>query len=378
MMARVGEPRVYGVSALQALEGREGDNAALVDGSGMVEFEAGLEVFLTRADHAGLTRRIEQAERLAADIAQALAKPPEEQASPAAEIARLGALIQALEAATETQIRRCLDGQARATAGGGAIQTRFLQVALTNVRANLAKQDPADSFPAKYAKFASTRAEMARRECEAAFKGLAAEIEAPLLAESAQHAEGEARVQRAAGVVLQHVGSQLTALGGSGTTGAVPTIAPPPRLGGEGIPEKLAPPVEQLETLFNDASLLRAMDVQSKKSAFDSFLSLSFGGVAGVWVEFVTPRVEAICQEHWKAVDIARLVREALDQHSEATRARFEPVQKALRAASLELLATRERAAVHRDRAAAQQAQQVREAESLRLRLASIRAHLTA
>ena len=377
MLARVGEPKVFGVSALNALEGRERHEAPLIEGSGMIEFEAGLETFLTRADHAGLARRLEQTERLAADLALALTKPPPATASPAGELARLTALIRALESATETQCRRNLDGEARATAGVEQITGKHMKAAQAKLREAVAAADPSASWPTKYAEYASNFAEQLRQVCESTFAPLVEAIEAPLIAESARHAEGDARVEAAAGVVLRHVGVQIAAIGGTAPAITAPKIRPPPRLVGPKLPGILAPPAKQFEAMLNDPALLAAMQAQSKKTAIDNLFSLDFGGVTGCWVSFVSPEVGAICQEHWKAVDLTRLVREALDAHSEATRARFEPVQTAVRSASGELLSTRERAAVHRDRSAAERAQAARDIESLRLRLAGIRAHLT-
>ena len=47
MIARLGTPRVYGVSGADALDGKLEDNQPLLEGSGFVEFEQALERFLT-------------------------------------------------------------------------------------------------------------------------------------------------------------------------------------------------------------------------------------------------------------------------------------------------------------------------------------------
>mgnify|MGYP003337354143 FL=1 len=89
-LARRGSPRVFGVSALTALEARESDDvnaAPAIEGSGMPAFEHALEEFLTGADEVGLRRRLEQAEALCRQFAPREA--PVAEAAPA-ELTQIG------------------------------------------------------------------------------------------------------------------------------------------------------------------------------------------------------------------------------------------------------------------------------------------------
>lgn len=370
-------PLLFAVSALNALEGRLQGAPERIEASGMPEFEAALETFLTRADTAGLARRLEQAERLAVELNAVLSAPPPPTESPASELARLGALLLGLEAALETQGRRNADGVARATVGFDKVFERYPAATLPKLREIVNRANPTPFWPQRYDEFIADLARLLRAACEESFARRAEELEAPLLAEAARHVEGEARIATAAAVVLAHVATSVRAIGGTPQDATAPEVLPPSKLDLSGIGAALAPPAESFEAMLKHESVLSALAEQGKKSAFDNLFSLDFGGLAGRWLALALPRVVGLCQEHWNLVDLPTRVRDRIDAHSAATRARFEPIRASLRTASGELLTTRERATVHRDRADAERAQTIAEVETLRLRLAAIRTRLT-
>lgn len=117
-MTRRGKPRVFGVSALAALEARavEGaENVDTIEASGMPAFEDALESFLTQADEVALRRRFEQADALCRQFTATEAGAGD--GTVERELARTTALIHALELVVEDHRRRIGDGYARAVAG---------------------------------------------------------------------------------------------------------------------------------------------------------------------------------------------------------------------------------------------------------------------
>jgi hypothetical protein len=374
-LQRRGEPRVFGVSALLALEGREiegPDGAALVESSGMPVFEAALERFLTSADEVGLKRRLEQAGALCRTYLDAPA-PAQAVDTVGPELERLSALLEALSGALERSDGKSRDAAARVAvaleAPVGQLDPKVRQQ-LANL---LQRCDVTPAWPAAYAGFTVQVTQQMVEVIRACARDLGPEVEQRL---SGAHAEDEA-LPEAARYLMRHVADQLSALGHTLSTSESSrptTIEPVFDL--DGFVAAVTPDAGLLYSALNDAAVSAALTQVSKRSAFEAFMALDFGGVQARWVAEVGPRVAAVLDSWWGAHKPVDAMRERVESWRRARRALLEPVQLEIRAMQAELVACRERASAARDRLRHERTAGAQTVEELRGRMAKAAANL--
>lgn len=344
-LARHGSPRVFGVSALLALEGRESegvDAGAAIEASGMPAFEQALETFLAGADEVGLRRRLEQAEALTRQFA-----PPSSSAEVAptssAELVRLGALLQALEGAIQEHRRRLGDACARTVVG-----VEDLLALLPGQVQALAQEDLRTSlgpyWPQRFGDFAVEVGGKIAASVNLAVASKGPELTRRLNEELAGLSTAEATLARVVEYVLAYVGAQLTRLGCEAAT--------PPRYLAVGDVEldvaamaaSLTPAVAAFVEVIDDPTVVSSLQAVSKRSVFDALLALDFGGLQGRLVAVALPRVLAVVEASWATRPPSAALREQMEHVMRAHLAAIEPLAQAVRAASADLVAARERA----------------------------------
>lgn len=379
-LARHGAPKVFGLSALDALEGRLEGESERVSGSGLVEFEAALEQFLTGADVVGLVRRLEQAERLTGKLADALragAGACSESAS--AELERCTALVGALEGVVEDQRRRSGDALARCGPAATDATTRAAAYLRTAANEDARRFEVTPFWPARYEEFTTIVATRVRASAEAVGMNLAGELFGLARKEQLEDPVEEGRILDAVRTVLAYVSDALSGVRGEPVVLAAPSELPgTDGLNAAALAAALAPPVAGVVEGLRAKQITDTLTLQGKKSAFDSLLSFDFGGIDGRWQGLATIVITSALDAHLKQNPADATVREHLDLWSRAVQLRYEPLRSALRAAALEIVATRERTKVWRERAAHERAALVRELEAQRLRLTAIQRQVAA
>ena len=114
---------------------------------------------------------------------------------------------------------------------------------------------------------------------------------------------------------------------------------------------------------------MSTLQAASKRSAFDALLAFDFTGLQGRFAAQALPRVGGVLDGHWQARRPTEVVQELVDRVARARLAALEPLARAVRAASSDLVAARERAGIAREQRAREVATSARTIQEIAERL---------
>jgi len=315
-VTRLSSIPIYGVSALDALEGRLEDDAESVARSGMVELEAALETFLTTSDLMALERRLgllhglcDQLIERANDVGTGGGGT-----CPADLVEGYVDLVNLLSSRTEAHARgpqsagalvaRAMSGLDEleghlATLIGGAV-SRVLRERSGKIEA---------AWPANYPAFVDevvtaihgSLVEEVARLLETS-RGL---LDAPLALAKA-HAERE---RSAAKVILTRVATLLH----PGAAPAWAQLDAPAESGSPPLPTKavalrLLPSPDAFAGALVDPELQTALTSYKQRGDLNRFMSFDFGGLGKHWQKVAAACMEKVLYSHAKAHPAAPIV----------------------------------------------------------------------
>ncbi len=280
--------RVFPVSALQALEGQQTADGELIASSGMPELLTGLEAFLTAMDTIGMQRRLQSVAELTLRFEAAL-PPPGARHSTAIELERLESMVRALQGPLDAARLDAATwvGEALAEVSqkiphlqdSGGLRAEVAQT-LSLVRNNAAQRWNVDRDG-----FNLELAEQLRRQATETL-GLFEEVMSEILfAHAAPRIQEFGRVVRATRAVLEFTERRLAKLDNHEYcfTGNLPAAPLQLDLSEGELSGSLVPPLSDWLVPLQGAEIQRALEVHRKKSDFDRFFSLDFGGLPTAW-----------------------------------------------------------------------------------------------
>ncbi len=376
---RYGSPAVHGCAALLALEGRAREDAASIQASGMPTLEVELERFLTRADEAGLARRVDQTAKLVRELANHLRASSARNSSNELdlELGRLSELLRRCDEVMDEVRRVRTDTLAAAAAALRHADLRAdLSSAVTEV---VLKQDVTDYWPARYDEFVVLAATRVREAALGVYRreltNLAFQLSARL--GTALASEGPA-IEEAVRYVLAHVAEVQSGLRGVAPGPAWPGGGGPslPTLDVAAAAEPMVPAGSAIVASLRDPSFLAALEAVKKRNALDAFFALDFVGVRAKWQSDAMPLVWECVSAPLASTPTRRAITDHIDATSRAWHLSDNPLRTGVHLAREQLVATRERAAALREREAADTDSVLRDLEALATRLVGLRAKL--
>lgn len=390
MVARYGQLPIYGVSALDALEGRLEDDPEMVSRSGMLELEAALETFLTTSDLMALERQLGQLSALCDQLLERsvsqLTDPPGpvDGLDPERVLAGYAVLVDLLAARAEAHARGPQSAEAlvaRTMSGLDELQTHLASMIGTAVSGRLREHAGLveAAWPNDYPAFVDKMVSSLHGAMVAAVsrllqtsKGL---LDAPLTQAEALAAQefSATRVVLRRVAVLSHPGAtpawaQLDAA--EDHDGTVPSL--------EQIARRLVPGAETLTGALVSPELQAALNTYNQSGDFNRFMSYGFGGIGKHWQQAAAASLEKVLYAHAKAHPASPIVQRWFQQQAAAELAMVHRSSWALSQARLDL-----RSHLERGREAASLRQQARhkqvaEIKQLQARLVLTRDRLSA
>ena len=386
MVARFSQIPIYGVSALDALEGRLEDDPEMVSRSGMVELETALETFLTTSDLMALERQVGQVHALCEQLLErALAHSPVAHGpglDPERVLEGYAALVELLVTRAEAHARGPQSAEllvARAMSGLDELETHLASMLGSAVSGRLREHSGQveAAWPDAYPAFVDQIVRSLHGAMVAAVSRLLQTsqrlLETPLeqAVTLANQEFSATRVILARVAVLSHPGLTPAWAQLDGTPDgkdSVPTL--------EEIARQLVPDTDALARGLINPELQTALHTYSSGGDFNRFMSYGFGGIGKQWQQAAAACLEKVLYAHSKAHPAPPIVQRWFQQQAAAALGVVHRSTWALSQARLDLRSHLERgreATILRQQA---RYQQVAEVKQVQARLALTRDRL--